>query len=801
MTHLIQQIKSLLTKPYSAVLVLGLIIIGVYYKLFIFGKIPFPADLLVVSYSPWLDYYKLPVQNPLISDAFSQFFLWKYLAIETFKNWQWPLWNPYSFMGTPLLATYHSATLYPLNILLFLPRYFGWGIFIFSQTLISAISMYLLLSIWLDSKLARLSGAIIFAFGGLMTTWLEFGTAIHAIAWLPLSLYLTEKYWKTFKIRYLLMLTGSLTLLILAGNTQILTYSFVILLAYTFIMNLPNSRKFLTRFFPIFLSCILAILISASQLLPTLELFQKSMRINDPYITDAYFGLLPIGESLRLFIADFFGNPVTRNYWGFLNYLETSGFMGSATLPLLIFAIFYLKKHKTSIFFFLLFCLSLLLTFQNPLSLAIYQTKIPILTASYASRMLFISSFSASILSAFSVNQIIKMKQADKLFTSVTWSLASLIGIFLGTLFTYLYISKSTQNILSNVPADQNNLIVSLRNTTLPIVIMVFLFIASLLAKTARKWLTAVICILIVLLIFDLGRYFLKFNPFVSQDLIFPNTPSLKFLETQPGIFRIGREHAEVLPPNTWAFYKLQSFEGYDPLYLNQYAKFINFLNSNDIKSGAGRYAELISNYKSAYLDAANVKYFIAILRDQNRQIPGNLLDKKLAMTDYETVFKDTSSVILQNPHAKERGYFAKNILLAPTQNIENAFMEDKSFNPTETIMLSGNLYSPSVTGKGNARIMYYSPNIVKIKTETQSEEILVLADQYDEGWEARIDGNITAISRANLIFRAIKVPAGSHDIIFTYHPKGFEIGLKIALVSLFLVTALSIVAIKIRKF
>lgn len=57
------------------------IIIGIYYKLFIFGLIPFPGDLLVASYLPWFDYYKIPVQNPLISDVFSQSFLWKYLSI------------------------------------------------------------------------------------------------------------------------------------------------------------------------------------------------------------------------------------------------------------------------------------------------------------------------------------------------------------------------------------------------------------------------------------------------------------------------------------------------------------------------------------------------------------------------------------------------------------------------------------------------------------------------------------------------------------------------------------------------
>jgi len=45
-------------------------------------------------------------------------------------------------------------------------------------------------------------------------------------------------------------------------------------------------------------------------------------------------------DSLKFFIADYFGNDVTRNYWGNLNYPETSGFLGAITLPLLIYALF-----------------------------------------------------------------------------------------------------------------------------------------------------------------------------------------------------------------------------------------------------------------------------------------------------------------------------------------------------------------------------------------------------------------------------------------------------------------------------
>ena len=134
---------NLAKKPITSYLFLTLLVSSLFYKFFLFGQIPFPGDLLIGSYYPWLDYFKQPVQNPLISDVFSQFILWKYLSIESFTNLTWPLWNPYSFTGNSLLGTYHSATLYPINVLLLLPKYYGWGFFIYSQTLIASWTFYL----------------------------------------------------------------------------------------------------------------------------------------------------------------------------------------------------------------------------------------------------------------------------------------------------------------------------------------------------------------------------------------------------------------------------------------------------------------------------------------------------------------------------------------------------------------------------------------------------------------------------------------------------------------------------------
>ena len=810
MARIKKQLVIFINTPLFPFLLLIGIISSVYYKLFLFGKIPFPGDLLVVSYSPWFDYYKFPVQNPLISDVFSLLFIWKQLAIEQLKNMQWPLWNPYSFTGTPLLANYQSAVLYPLNFLLLLPNYFGWGLFIFSQTLIATLGMYLLLSSWLISRLARLTGSLIFALGGLMTTWVEFGTAGHGIAYLPISLLLVERYASKRKTRYLLILILTLTLTILAGNPQVSVYSFAIV-SFFAIVRLSLSA------FPILLVMILAAALSAPQLLPSIELVQKSIRATESYTGQSNFGLLPIKDFLKFFVADFFGNPVTRNYFGFLNYFETSGFVGSLTLPLILFAIIFLKKTRIIYFFFLLLISSMILSFNNPLSFYIYSFQIPFLTQSYASRMLFVITFAISILSAFALNQIkLKSEKQNDFLKCVIWSWAIFIGILLGAwqihkiikdILLLPYTSVYANIYLNDSEYQLSNFVVAIRNSLIPVfLISIFLLVYIIVIKInfspIKKYKLSIICtVLFVILTLDLSRYFLKFNPFVSTEFIFPQTPTLKFLQKQPDYFRVGREHAEVLPPNTWAAYKLQAIEGYDVLHFEEFSKLVNHINGGNLLSdGTSRYAEL-TTYKSPFIDAANVKYFIAILRDNNGYIPGDLVNFKFNEAKYDVAFKDHASVILENPNALERVYFATSFLLAPKSRIENIINKDSTFDPRTKIAISSDLDIKTVTGIGSAEIISYTPSQVKIRTKTDGDEILVLADQFDEGWQAKIDGKETLISSANLIFRAVKIPAGNHEVIFTYYPKSFDIGLKVSLISILLIILGSLVSVKNKRF
>jgi len=54
---------------------------------------------------------------------------------------------------------------------------------------------------------------------------------------------------------------------------------------------------------------------------------------------------------------------------------------------------------------------------------------------------------------------------------------------------------------------------------------------------------------------------------------------------------------------------------------------------------------------------------------------------------------------------------------------------------------------------------------------------MMVLSDTYYPGWKATIDGEEVEIHEAYGALRGVVVPAGSHEVRFSYHPTLVYIG------------------------
>lgn len=712
-----------------------------FYKFFLYRLIPFPGDLLVGAYYPWLDYKwsnlttSVPIKNPLISDVFSQFVLWKTIIIDSFKNLQWPLWNPYSYSGYPLLANFHSGALNPFNFLMLIfPKDIGWGLLVFSQFLFSSLFMFIFLKRIYSSKIASIIGSITYGLNGFMVTWSQFATAGFALIWLPLIFLNIYLFFQNQKIRYLLYISPLLFLLMTSGHFQSLIFCCCfsgVYFLWCLFKTQTNKLKSIKFFI---LAITIGLFLMSLQIVPTLEMASQSIRFEENYIKEYNYGLLSLDRLVTLFAPDYFGNPTTSNFWGSYNYHETVVYFGIIAIFAIIFCLFRFKSLKDEKFFLVSAILILLLTFNTPLGKLIYFLKIPGLSTSSASRIVILFSFCISVLSTYFIQNLDKVKVKD--LYRFYWGYFLFLTIISST--TFLIYKLGIGNI-------DNNFKVALRNLVLPCFISTTVFIILVLFKNLKLKKT----LLLLVLIFDLFRFAWKYLPFSSSDYFFPNTDITNFLQQQPGLFRIEKEHDALLPSNTWINYHLSSTAGYDPMALDQYSLFYNkFLNQSS-QSVATRYSE-IDKYDATPLGEVNVKYLLALKRDNNElkiSPTGELVNPKINLNDWQKIFQYGSVVVLENQKIK------------PRIEIENSF---------------GSVFDIS-----------YTPNKITFNTDTSEESNLIFRDTWYPGWIAKVNDQETPIDKYNNIYRKITVPPGKNSIEFTYHPKSFYYGLYISLVSL----------------
>jgi hypothetical protein len=74
--------------------------------------------------------------------------------------------------------------------------------------------------------------------------------------------------------------------------------------------------------------------------------------------------------------------------------------------------------------------------------------------------------------------------------------------------------------------------------------------------------------------------------------------------------------------------------------------------------------------------------------------------------------------------------------------------------------------------------VLSYNPNVLSLEYEASGAGYLYFSDCYDTYWRATVDGDKTSIYRANVAFKAVKVPEGMHKVEFVYDPKPFRLSL-----------------------
>ena len=144
---------------------------------------------------------------------------------------------------------------------------------------------------------------------------------------------------------------------------------------------------------------------------------------------------------------------------------------------------------------------------------------------------------------------------------------------------------------------------------------------------------------------------------------------------------------------------------------------------------------------------------------------------------------------IYENSTVLPRAFFVNDARSAANDDAAVALMRAEEFDPASTVVIMGvneeqrvGGTSPSVAPSLQPTIVSYSPEYIAIDVNAQQSGYLVLTDAYYPGWTATVDGQPAVIDRADLMFRAVEVPAGQHRVELRYQPQSFTIGLVISI-------------------
>ncbi len=102
-----------------------------------------------------------------------------------------------------------------------------------------------------------------------------------------------------------------------------------------------------------------------------------------------------------------------------------------------------------------------------------------------------------------------------------------------------------------------------------------------------------------------------------------------------------------------------------------------------------------------------------------------------------------------------------------------------------EQVVIHGDAPARTATLDGSERvdIVEYTDTRVTLAVSAPQAATLVLADTWHPGWQATVNGEPVAINRANLIFRALPVPAGESTVSFSFEPRLWRAALYIGIV------------------
>lgn len=266
--------------------------------------------------------------------------------------------------------------------------------------------------------------------------------------------------------------------------------------------------------------------------------------------------------------------------------------------------------------------------------------------------------------------------------------------------------------------------------------------------KISDLVLGSALIVLITLDIWTINRRYLNADSFQQNpsQQFFAETPAEKAIAADQSYFRV-MPLTEGLTQGARTAYRFNSLGGYHGAKLRRYQDLVDVQLQPELADFVAKAREGEFDWEGAgIMNMLNTKYLIAGAE---------------------------ANAVFENPVANGPAWVPSSVIPVTT-NQEEIDQLGEIDTKTQATLNTGEFGQVSA-GAGQITLSSYSPNQLIYKATMDKGGLGVFSEiHYPVGWTATIDGKESPILRVNYLLRGLDIPAGEHEVIFTFAPSGY---------------------------
>lgn len=292
--------------------------------------------------------------------------------------------------------------------------------------------------------------------------------------------------------------------------------------------------------------------------------------------------------------------------------------------------------------------------------------------------------------------------------------------------------------------------------------------------KLKQAWTIAALGILLVVDYLPAARRYLNASHFVTRSNYsnqFAERPADKFIKEDPDLYyRVldltGSPFSDSRPS-----YHHKSIGGYNAAKLQRYQDVID----RHLVPEMQYFIEKLNQCQTLEEASAIFSYHGTLTHTPVM----NLLN-----TRYVILSGDGAPVV--NPHALGNAWVVSSVVGAESNLEELEALSRTDLRKTAVMRDAPAAWVQAASpSESSVTLTLYSPNTLEYKAFMEKDGIVVFGEvYYPKGWKAWIDGEEVPILRSNYITRTLFVPAGEHQVRFTYLPSSYTTGILVSRIS-----------------